>query len=210
MAPRPYNTESRRRKQLELRARIAAAAAELHAQKGGLATSYADIARHAGVSLPTVYKHFPTPDELFGACTTHVAGRAPQLPIEEILAAPDLRAAAERLVGAMDALHAYFEPWQGWGEDRLVPALADISADLRRRQTALIAELLSRHLGPGDHREVAAAWESAVSFDPWHRMVRGHELSRPAVRRLLVQMLLAVAGPQPAASSNHGPGSTNP
>lgn len=210
MAPRSYNTESRRRKQLELRSRIAAAAAELHAQKGGLATSYADIARHAGVSLPTVYKHFPSQTELFGACTAHVASQAPQLPVDEILAAPDLRTAAERVVGAMDALHAHFEPWQAWREDRLVPFLADMYANLRRQQTALIADLLSRHLGPGDHREVAAAWESVVAFDPWHRMVRGHELPRPAVRRLLIQMLLAVAGPQPAASSHPGPGSTNP
>lgn len=201
MAPRPYNADSRRRKQLELRSRIAAAAAELHAQQGGLATSYADIARHAGVSLPTVYKHFPSQVELFGACTAHVAGRAPELPIDEILDATDLRTAAERLVAAMDAQHAHFEPWQAWREDRLVPFLADLQAGLRRQQTALIADILSRHLGPGEHREAAAAWESAVSFDPWHRMVRGHELPRPAVRRLLVQMLLAVAGPRPAASS---------
>src|SRR5574340_1224790 len=102
MATRTYNAESRRRKQAELKARIAAAAAELHAAKGGSATSYADIAKHAGVSLPTVYSHFPTRHELFQGCTAHVAGKAPALPVETILAAPDLPAAADLLAAAME------------------------------------------------------------------------------------------------------------
>ena len=93
MPPRPYNSETRRRKQAELRERIAAAAAELHAQQGAVATSNADIARQAGVSLPTVYSHFPSQDDLLGACTAHVASRAPQVPVEQILGAPDLRVA---------------------------------------------------------------------------------------------------------------------
>ena len=199
MATRSYNSDTRRQRQSELRARIAAAAAELHAAKGAIATSYADIAERAGVSLPTVYSHFPSQDELLGACTGHVAARAPRLPVDEILGAPDLRSAAERLVGGADRLNAYFEPWRAWHEQRLIPFLAELGEGMRKRQTALIAELLSRHLGPGEHRELAAAWEALVHFDLWHRLVRDHKLSRAAVRSLLVHLLLAVVGPQPAA-----------
>jgi hypothetical protein len=83
-----------------------------------------------------------------------------------------------------------------------------MSETARAQQTALIAQLLERHLGAGDHREVAAAWETLLSFDPWHRMVHEHGLPRPAVRRQLVQMLLAVVGPQPAARSHSRPRST--
>ena len=63
---------------------------------------------------------------------------------------------------------------------------------------------------PRLRREVAAAWETLLSFDPWHRMVHEHGLPRPAVRRQLVQMLLAVVGPQPAARSHSRPRSTKP
>lgn len=210
MPPRPYNSETRRRKQAELRERIAAAAAELHARQGAVATSNADIARQSGVSLPTVYSHFPSQEALLGACTAHVASRAPQAPVERILGAPDLRAATECLVDAADALNAHFAPWKAWREDRVIPFLARMNEAARAQQTALITQLLERHLGAGDHREVAAAWETLLSFDPWHRMVREHGLPRPAVRRQLVQMLLAVVGPQPPARSRSRPRSTKP
>src|SRR5687767_2873240 len=106
MPPRAYNNESRTQQQAELKARIAAAAAELHATQGALATSYAQIAQQAGVSLPTVYKHFPTMDELLEACTGHAAALAPPFPIDAILAAPELPAAARLLVDACDATNA--------------------------------------------------------------------------------------------------------
>jgi AcrR family transcriptional regulator len=205
MTARSYNIETRRHRQTELRTRIAAAAAELHAMKGALATSYADIAERAGVSLPTVYKHFPHLDELLGACTGHVAAQAPPMPVVEILAAPDLAGAAERLVAAVDRLHAHFEPWMAWRENRHLAFLGDMHEAARKRLTALIGEVLARHLGPGDHGELAASWESLVNFDLWHRLVRQHKLSRAAVRRLFVHLLLAAVGPRPAASSTPRP-----
>lgn len=206
MATRTYNAESRRRKQAELKARIAAAAAELHAAKGGSATSYADIAKHAGVSLPTVYSHFPTKHELFQGCTAHVAGKSPALPVEKVLAAPGLPAAAELLVAAMEQQHLHFEPWLAWREDGVIPLLAEMSAGIRHGQTALVARLLKRHLGPGARREMVAGWESVLSFDLWHRLVRQHGLPRPAARRVLVQCLLAISGPEPASKSTTRPG----
>jgi len=127
-----------------------------------------------------------------------------------VAVAPDLRAATERLVEAADALNAHFAPWKAWREDRVIPFLARMSEAARVQQTALIAQLLERQLGAGDHREVAAAWETLLSFDPWHRMVLEHGLPRPAVRRQLVQMLLAVAGPQPAARPHSRPRSRKP
>ena len=80
MATRPYDSALRLRKQAELKARIVGAAVALHAQKGATDTSYSDIAAHAGVSLPTVYAHFPTQRDLLAGCTSHVGARAPALP----------------------------------------------------------------------------------------------------------------------------------
>ena len=201
MKTRSYNIETRRRLQAELKTGIAAAAVELHAAKGSIATSYADIAKHAGVSLPTVYKHFPTMDELLQGCTSHVIAKAPQFPAEAILSASDLPAAAELLVAAMERQHLHFEPWFAWREDRVVPFLAELSEGFRKLQSAFVAKLLAHHLGKGARREMVAGWESILSFDLWHRLVRSHGLSRPAARRVLVQSLLAVAEPTPASST---------
>jgi len=196
MATRPYDSALRLRKQAELKARIVGVAAALHAQKGATDTSYADIAAHAGVSLPTVYAHFPTQRDLLAGCTAHVGARAPALPVEQVLAAPDLPAAAEMLAAAMDARHHHFEPWLAWREDRVIPFLAELSSARRDQFAALISRVLRRHVGPGDHREAVAAWESTLSFDFWHRLTRGHGLSRARVRRIVVRSLLAIASPQ--------------
>jgi len=196
MATRTYNSELRLRKQAELKARIAAAVASLHAEKGVHATSYAEIAAKAKVSLPTVYAHFPNQWELLQGCTAHVAAQAPPLPVEQILAAPNLRAAAESMVDAVEQLHLHFEPWLAWREDRVIPFLAQMSDRARGELAALVGRVLRRHLGPGDHREATAAWESVLSFDFWHRLVRTHGLSKPAARRVVVRGLLALAAPQ--------------
>ena len=201
MKTRAYNNESRRRQHAALKASIAAATAELHAAKGVIATSYVDIAKHAGVSLPTVYSHFPTQHELLLGCTEHVIAKAPALPIEKILAAPDLQAAVKLLVAAMEQQHLHFEPWLAWREDRVIPFLAEMAAHIRQSKTALLAKLLANHKVRGARRELVAAWESVLSFDLWHRLVREHQLPRSAVRRILVQCLLAVAGPALASSS---------
>ena len=205
VATRSYNSDTRRQRQSQLRARIAATAAELYAQKGAVATSYADVAKHAGVSLPTVYNHFPSQHELMDACTSHVAAQAPNMPVEEILGAPDLRSAAEWLVAAADKLNAYFAPWMAWHEGRLVPFLSELGEGRRKRHVALVIELLSRHVGSGEQRELAAAWESLIHFDLWHRLVHEHKLSRAAVRALLVHLVLAVVGPQGATPSTPRP-----
>ena len=53
MAPRAYNSETRRQQQAELKTRIAEAAMQLHAEKGVLGTSYADIAQRAAALART-------------------------------------------------------------------------------------------------------------------------------------------------------------
>lgn len=198
MSSRAYDNRTRLQQQAQLKDSIAAAAAELHAEKGALATSYAEIAQRAGVSLPTVYKHFPSQSQLIAACTGHVAAQAPQLPAGQILQAPTLAAAAQALVEAMDRMHAHFEPWQAWREHRLIPALGELAAHRREQLTALIAQVLAQH-AVGEARELAAVWETLLNFELWHRLVREHKLPRAAARRILIHLLLAACGPRRAA-----------
>jgi hypothetical protein len=117
------------------------------------------------------------------------------MPAEAVLAAPDLGAAAGMLADAVERAHVHFEPWSAWREDRVIPFLAAMSARVRDERAALIARVLKRHLGTGEHREAVAAWESALSFDFWHRLAREHRLPRPAVRRVILSCLMSVAAP---------------
>src|SRR5689334_19713992 len=74
---RPYRLQARAERQDETRRRIAAAAAELHAEVGPARTTIAEVARRAGVQRPTVYNHFPTERELFAACQGHFLSEHP-------------------------------------------------------------------------------------------------------------------------------------
>lgn len=204
MASRKYTASKRLSQVLDRQQRVAAAAAELHAEKGPVATSYADVAERAGVSLPTVYSYFPTQDALMSACTGHVAAGAPELPLDEILGASDMREAAVKLVIAMDRLHAYFEPWVSWRADTAIPFLAQLRATNRDGLLVFLRRLFSLHR-KGSQAACAAAWESLLSFDLWQRLVRQHALPRTRVRALLTDLLLSALGPEPATSLRSGP-----
>lgn len=52
----------------QTRRRIIEAAMQCHAERGIVGTSIQDVARRADVALGTVYRHFPTLEDLVGAC----------------------------------------------------------------------------------------------------------------------------------------------
>jgi AcrR family transcriptional regulator len=74
---RKYELKARAESQERTRQRIAKAAAELHESVGPAETTVAEIARRAGVSRLTVYKHFPDNAALYPACSAHYANQHP-------------------------------------------------------------------------------------------------------------------------------------
>jgi AcrR family transcriptional regulator len=68
MSPRKYDMSKRAAAVAQTRQRIVDATRELHSQQGIAATSWDDIAARAGVGVGTVYRHFPSLDELIPAC----------------------------------------------------------------------------------------------------------------------------------------------
>jgi len=66
--------DKRRQAVDETRQRIVDATVALHGEQGVDGTSWEDIARKADVALATVYRHFPTLNELVPACGQQVAG----------------------------------------------------------------------------------------------------------------------------------------
>src|ERR687894_2281222 len=110
LAPRKYTMDRRRAAVEETRRRILEATLALHSEKGILGTSWQDIARRADVSVGTVYKHFPSLDELVPACgeLMYAITRPPSL--ED---APEIFAEAltlEKRVGRLvEELFAFYE-----------------------------------------------------------------------------------------------------
>jgi AcrR family transcriptional regulator len=74
---RKYELKARAEQQERTRRAIAKAAAGLHEEVGPAATTVAEIARRAGVSRLTVYKHFPDDASLYQACSAHYRAEHP-------------------------------------------------------------------------------------------------------------------------------------
>jgi AcrR family transcriptional regulator len=102
----------------DTRRRIVQATMELHGEKGILATTMQDIAVRAGVALGTVYRHFPTLDELVPACGGLIVELNPP-PGPDVFAA--LSRPEERYAALVSALFAYYSR----GERQFEVAMAD-------------------------------------------------------------------------------------
>jgi AcrR family transcriptional regulator len=94
----------------QTRQRIVEATRELHAERGIVATSWDDIAARAGVGVGTVYRHFPSLDELIPACG-EVTMQAVALPHPATLPALFEQATepAERIQRLVRAAFAIYE-----------------------------------------------------------------------------------------------------
>src|ERR687890_379465 len=68
MSPRKYDMTRRASAAAQTRRRIIDATRALHTEQGIAATSWDEIATRAGVGVGTVYRHFPSLDELVPAC----------------------------------------------------------------------------------------------------------------------------------------------
>jgi AcrR family transcriptional regulator len=91
MSPRKYDMGKRASSVAQTRRRIVDATRALHTERGIAATSWEDIASRAGVGVGTVYRHFPSLDELVPAC-----GEVSL----QVVALPDPRTAPDRFEGA--------------------------------------------------------------------------------------------------------------
>lgn len=124
------------------RQRIVDATVELHNEKGVTGTSMQDIAERAGVALATVYRHFPTLEELIPACGSRNLERNP-LPDASVLAGID--AGPERVGALVHALFAHYERGQrpyevGFAEAVTLPAMRRLMAGLAKHVAALVTE----------------------------------------------------------------------
>ena len=135
MSPRAYDRRLRQAASDEARRRIVEATAALHAERGARATSHAMIAERAGVSVPTVYKYFPTVNHLIPACTGLVASRAPVALDETLFEGKEgLADRVRALASAMFRLHEYYAPWVRWTVAADAAEFPELRAYLKRVQ----------------------------------------------------------------------------
>ena len=109
---RKYELKERAESQQRTRQRIAKAAAELHEQVGPAETTVAEIARRAGVSRLTVYKHFPDDAALYPACAAHHIAENPLPDFDAALAPED---PVERVRSLLTTVYADW--YRGCGTD---------------------------------------------------------------------------------------------
>jgi AcrR family transcriptional regulator len=147
LTPRKYSMDKRRAAVEETRQRILEATLALHAEKGIFGTSWQDIAKRADVSVGTVYKHFPSLDELVPACgeLMYAITRPPSLDD-----APEIFAEAnsldERLGRLVEELFAFYERGAPYIEtdfqERRLPAVVEWEAYMRATIAGLVREAL--------------------------------------------------------------------
>ena len=153
MSPRRYEMKGRRSAVAETRQRIVEATLKLHGQRGIFGTTWQDIAREADVSLGTVYKHFPTLDELVPACGDLLMLRtrppSPESVGEIIGGAKDPRERLRRVAAELFAFYARGgRHLESDLRERELPAVREWEAHLSAMVTGFVGEaLVDRHLG---------------------------------------------------------------
>lgn len=201
MSKRKYTKRRRAEQEAATRERIAAAAAELHAETGPRDTTVSAVAARAGVQRLTVYRHFPDEVALFRACSAHWLAENPPPDPAGWRDVPD---AAGRTRAALAALYAYYrrtsDMWRLAYRDRDdVPALREPMEEFERYLDDICEDLL-QHWQPGDR---AAAMTRAVlghllAYSTW-RSLNGEGLSDDDMADLAVAWLRCMAAPATGA-----------
>lgn len=175
MSPRRYDRRTRLAAAEQTRRRIVGATAELHAEYGALGTTHEMIARRAGVSLPTVYKYFPTRNDLIPHCTGLVLSGCPVRLDESIFVGKDdlpsrLRVLARRVF----EFHDYAAPWLRWsdGDAAELPALRTMLGEAERGREALVRAALAPGFDRSPPRRLVVLASVLLDFPSWQALTQ--------------------------------------
>jgi AcrR family transcriptional regulator len=184
---RKYELKKRATDMAETHLRITEAAIELHGTVGPSRTTMSAVAERAGVERRTLYRHFPTENDLFEACSTHYFTANPWPDLSNWQAIRDPR---ERLERALDELYAYYE--------RTEPMLANVLRDAELIDFARDAvaplhaylEEAADILAAGRRRRrlVAGALRHALAFSTW-RTLSANGIGRADAARLMTALV---------------------
>jgi AcrR family transcriptional regulator len=188
---RTYRLKRRAERQNETRQRIVEAAVALHTTVGPSRSSIVAIAERAGVERPTVYRHFPTTEALFTACSSHYRRQNPLPDPKPWLQIDDPKARLSRGLGELYAHYAA-------QEKALWPILRDLEdqPELHRFMEVDIEHLhgatdVLMSAWPGRKAaKLRAALGHATDFFAW-RSLRRQGLSNNEAVALMIDFVMA-------------------
>jgi AcrR family transcriptional regulator len=193
---RRYELRKRADAMQDTRRRITEAAVELHGSIGPARTTITAVAERAGVQRQTVYRHFPTEDDLFTACSGHFAETHPRPDVEAWRAIAD---PVERLETALDQLYAYYEGTEAMytnilRDETLVPGVGARLLHFRAYLDGAARVLAAGWDVRGSRRTmVVAAARHAVDFHTWRSLARDGGVRRAGVVELASAMVSRAA-----------------
>lgn len=180
----------------ETRQRIAAAAAELHGTVGPARTTMSAVADRAGVQRHTVYRHFPTEADLFGACSAHFFA---ENPLPDVTPWREIDDPRQRLQRVLDDLYGFYESTEQMFTNVLRDAeiIEDLRPTLIPMQNFLdqVVELLATGWGTqGRTRHLlGAAARHAIDFQTWRSLTRGDRITRAEAIEMVTGMVESAA-----------------
>jgi AcrR family transcriptional regulator len=199
---RPYRLKKRAEAMDDTRRRITEAAVELHTSVGPARTTISAVAERAGVQRHTVYRHFPTEEDLFAACSAHFGELHP---FPDFEAWRDERDPALRLETALRQLYDHYaETSHMWAnilrDAELVAALPKTLAPAARHLDEMASLLATGWGARGARRALLnAAIRHSIDFRTWESLVKRAGISSSDGARLMRALVEdAARPPQPA------------
>jgi AcrR family transcriptional regulator len=191
MSPRRYDMGARADAVAATKTRIIAAAMAIHARRGVQATRWEEIAEQAGISLATMYRHFPSLKELVPACARTVFDLIAPLTLEQATAKyAKLEQTSERLAFLVRAnVHCYGrgEDWlhAAYRERDFIPELDVALCIIQDSLRALLEAALQRRLGKVDD----ATLFTLLDF-PFYKSLRSAGLDPRTAEKVVTRLVL--------------------
>ena len=197
MSPRRYRLDRRAEAAEQTRRRIVEATWQLHNEQGIHATSMPQIAARAGVSVGTVYHHFPSYEDACSACARHTADTQP-LPTVRIFAGLQglderVRRLAQEVFGFYRRLPAYERVRsERWG----MPPIAAYAEREENNRLALTSEALRPFgIGPRLTRTCSALLDVAIYGALTRAGMSAGEAAEAVAEFILARLAAEMPGP---------------
>ncbi|WKZ37052.1 MAG: TetR/AcrR family transcriptional regulator [Anaerolineales bacterium] len=193
MAPRKYTKTKREAASEAIRQRIIQSTLALHSQKGIFGTSWKDIAKHADVSLATMYNYFPSLDELVPACgeLMYAIAQPPSLDDAHAMFA-NAATVEQRVASLVKNLLDFYERGEPYldidHQERILQSVQEWEAYLK----SLIEGLTRMALKPIKPNKRTVETVSALLDVPVFLSFRRKGMTRVEIERMMNDLLLCL------------------
>jgi AcrR family transcriptional regulator len=182
------------------RGRVEQAALDLFVSRGFSATSLREIAQAVGISVPAIYYHFASKDDLLRSVVDPLLAAADRL-LAGLSGSPGPGLARRALEAYYDLIVAHYEIYLLVSSDPAVRSHAEVGP----RVAEQAATLLDIVAGPeADH---ARRLRAAAATGALRRPLRFAEVDPAGDRSLIVSAALAALGPETVADDGRAHGS---